>query len=101
MKRILVSGCLLIGVSGIAFIQDLHMGTTTALRKTPSVQDFKDAKENDIEYVEVALNPCYRHVSEDEVTPRMEAMKSKDGEQPTAKQLADSFKQIKPEENDK
>lgn len=76
MKKIIL-GCLLLGLSGSAIAQNMQMGTTTALWKNPSAADFVEAKENGIEYVEVALNQCYRNVSEDEVIPRINALKSK------------------------
>lgn len=53
------------------------MGTTTALWKKPSTSDFIEARQNGIEYVEVALNQCYRNVSTDEVIPNINALKSK------------------------
>lgn len=77
MKKIFILGCLFIGLSFPVIAQDIQMGTTTALWKKPMAADFKDAKQNGIEYVEVALNQCYRNVSEDEVIPRINAMKSK------------------------
>jgi sugar phosphate isomerase/epimerase len=57
--------------------QDIQMGITTALWKKPSVAGFMEARQNGIEYVEVALNQCYRNISEDEVIPRIQDMKSK------------------------
>ena len=76
MKKIIL-GCLLLGLSGLAIAQNMQMGTTTALWKNPSSDDFIEAKQNGIEYVEVALNQCYRNVSEDEVIPRINALKNK------------------------
>lgn len=70
-------GCLFIGLSFPVIAQDMQMGTTTALWKKPVITDFADAKQNGIEYVEVALNQCYRNVSEDEVIPRINALKAK------------------------
>lgn len=77
MRKLLILGCLFIGLTSPVFAQDIQMGTSTALWKKPSTADFTDAKQNGIEYVEVALNQCYRNVSEDEVIPRINAMKSK------------------------
>lgn len=65
------------GLSFTVIAQDMQMGTTTALWKKPTTADFADAKQNGIEYVEVALNQCYRNVSEDEVIPRINALKAK------------------------
>ena len=76
MKKLLILGCLL-GISLQLLAQKPEMGTSTALWKKPSTVDFEEAKQNGIEYVEVALNQCYRNVSEDEVIPRIHALKSK------------------------
>lgn len=76
MKTNLLLGCLFIGLTSQLIAQDIQMGTTTALWKKPVAADFADAKQNGIEYVEVALNQCYRNVSEDEVIPRINALKS-------------------------
>lgn len=78
MKKRTILGCLLIGWLSIhTSAQDIQMGTTTALWKNPTVADFIEAKQNGIEYLEVALNQCYRNVSEDEVIPRISALKEK------------------------
>lgn len=77
MKKIILSGCLFAGLSFSAIAQDMQIGTTTALWKNPSASDFAEAKQHGIEYVEVALNQCYRNVSEDEVIPRIYALKNR------------------------
>ncbi|GAB6122416.1 sugar phosphate isomerase/epimerase family protein [Dysgonomonas termitidis] len=77
MRKILILGCLFIGLSFSVIAQNMQMGTTTALWEKPITADFADAKENGIEYVEVALNQYYRNVSEDEVIPRINALKAK------------------------
>lgn len=64
-------------LSASAICQNMQMGTTTALWKNPSVTAFVEAKSNGIEYVEVALNQCYRNIPEDEVIPRIHALKDK------------------------
>lgn len=65
------------GLSLSVIGQEWQMGTTTALWKKPVAADFIDAKQHGIEYVEVALNQCYRNVSEDEVMPCINELKSK------------------------
>jgi len=77
MKKKMMLGCLFIWLSAQVIAQDIQMGTSIALWKKPTVADFTEAKQNGIGYVEVALNQCYRNVSEDEVIPRMHALKSK------------------------
>jgi len=77
MKKIILPVCLLIGLSFQVNAQELQMGTTTALWKNPAVKDFTEAGQRGIEYVEVALNQCYRNVSEDEVIPRINTLKAK------------------------
>jgi sugar phosphate isomerase/epimerase len=52
-------------------------GTSTALWKNPSVTDFINAKENGFDYIEVALNQCYRGVPENEIIPCINALKEK------------------------
>lgn len=64
-------------LSASAICQNMQMGTTTALWKDPSVTGFMEAKSNGIEYVEVALNQCYRNVPEKDVLPKIYALKSK------------------------
>lgn len=64
-------------LSASAICQNMQMGTTTALWKDPSVTGFMEAKSNGIEYVEVALNQCYRNVPEEDVLPKIYALKSK------------------------
>lgn len=77
MKKIKILSFLLMGLSLPVTAQDRQVGTTTALWKNPTVADFMDAKQNGIEYVEVALNQCYRNVAEEEVIPSIYALKSK------------------------
>ena len=50
------------------------VGTTTAIWKTPTVNDFIEARQQGIEYVEVAFNKCYRGVPEHEVIPRIKSL---------------------------
>ncbi len=57
--------------------QGYKPGTTTALWRTPTTADFTDARQQGFEYVEVALNQCYRSVPEKEVIPRIHALKAK------------------------
>lgn len=66
-----------VGFSFGLFAQDYKPGTTTALWNDPSVTDFIEAKQNGFDYLEVALNQCYRDVPEDEVIPLIYAMKEK------------------------
>lgn len=77
MKKRIISGCFFIWLSVLAVAQNIQMGTTTALWKTPTVADFTEAKQYGIEHLEVALNQCYRNISEDEVIPRIYALKEK------------------------
>jgi sugar phosphate isomerase/epimerase len=57
--------------------QNYEVGTSIALWGNPTVADLQEAKNCGINYVEVTLNSCYRGVSEDEVEPRVRAMKAK------------------------
>lgn len=68
---------LFIGLSIQLVAQNMQIGTTTALWKEPSTEDFIEAKRNGIKYAEIALNQCYRNVPEDEVIPKMHALKDK------------------------
>lgn len=54
-----------------------NVGTTTAIWKNPTVNDFVEARQQGIEYVEVAFNKCYRGVPEHEVIPRLKALRAK------------------------
>jgi sugar phosphate isomerase/epimerase len=77
MKKKILLHCILISLSFNLFAQDYQLGTSTALWKDPSVADLINAKEHSFEYVEVALNQCYRGIPEDEVIPRIYALKAK------------------------
>lgn len=77
MKTRSILACLLLGIFTQVLAQETEMGTTTALWKEVSVDGFLDAKDNGIKYVEVALNQCYRNVPEEEVIPRIYALKEK------------------------
>jgi sugar phosphate isomerase/epimerase len=77
MKRKLLLYCVLMMLSLNLFAQGYQLGTTTALWKNPSVADFINAKENGFEYLEVALNQCYRGVPKEDVIPCIYAMKSR------------------------
>lgn len=51
-------------------------GTTTALWAKPTTANFIEAKKCGLDYVEVALNQCYRGVPKGEVIARMKQMKA-------------------------
>lgn len=75
MKNFIFILLSIIAVPGI-YAQQYEAGTTTALWKNPTVADFQKAKACGINYVEVALNQCYRGVPEEEQVPRMKALKA-------------------------
>ncbi|MDR1717229.1 MAG: sugar phosphate isomerase/epimerase [Prevotella sp.] len=77
MKKKILLYSILIGLSLNLWAQDYQAGTSMALWSNPSVADFVSAKENGFEYIEVALNQCYRGIPEDEVIPRIYALKAK------------------------
>ena len=77
MKKLFLLACLLAGLYSCTTKPNIEIGTTSALWKEPTVADFLDAKQNGIEYIEVAMNQCYRNVPEDQVIPRLHALKSK------------------------
>lgn len=58
------------------YAQKYEVGTTTAVWKVPTATDYLQAKTAGINYIEVALNQCYRGVLEDEVIPCIWAMKA-------------------------
>lgn len=66
-------------LSSNLFSQDFkyNIGTTSALWKKPKVEDFKHAKKQGIDFIEVAFNQCYRGVPADEVNQRIQEMKLK------------------------
>lgn len=66
-------------LSSNLFSQDFkyNVGTTSALWKKPKVEDFKHAKKQGIDFIEVAFNQCYRGVPADEVNQRIQEMKLK------------------------
>ncbi len=66
-------------LSSNLFSQDFeyNVGTTSALWKNPKVEDFKHAKKQGIDFIEVAFNQCYRGVPADEVNQRIQEMKLK------------------------
>lgn len=76
MKTFVIACAMLISVVLPASAQRLEPGTTTALFKTPSAENFRLLKVAGIEWVEVALNQCYRGVPTEEVMPRIDAMKA-------------------------
>lgn len=50
------------------------VGTTTSIWKKPTLNDFVEARQQGIEYVEVTFNTCYRGVPSQEVIPRIKAL---------------------------
>jgi hypothetical protein len=75
-KKILLY-CILISISLNLWAQDYQKGTSMALWANPSVADLTDARQNGLDYVEVALNKCYRGIPEDEIIPCIYALKEK------------------------
>ncbi|MBK5722184.1 sugar phosphate isomerase/epimerase [Dysgonomonas sp. Marseille-P4677] len=76
MKKILLLYIFLAFTFAVS-AQDYKIGTTTALWQNPLAGDFIDAKKNGIEYIEIALNQCYRGVAMEEVVTRVFDMKAK------------------------
>ncbi|MDR1120932.1 MAG: sugar phosphate isomerase/epimerase [Dysgonamonadaceae bacterium] len=76
IKKILLY-CILLGLSVNIWGQNRQLGTSTGLWTNPSVADLTDARQNGIDYIEVALNQCYRGISEDEIIPCIYALKEK------------------------
>ncbi len=77
MKKIIVLlGCYFFFILPF-YSQEYSIGTTSALWKSLSAQDFKEAKTFGFEYVEIALNQCYRGVPMEEVVTRIFDMKAK------------------------
>ena len=74
-KRILLFVFILCAIKMSA--QDYKIGTTSALWESPNAKEFIEAKKNGIEYIEVALNKCYRGVPIEEVVTRVFEMKEK------------------------
>ncbi|MEE0850206.1 MAG: sugar phosphate isomerase/epimerase family protein [Alistipes onderdonkii] len=76
MKRVLIlmaaAFCAVVPVSA----QRPEPGTTTALYKQASTEDFSRIRAAGIEWIEVALNQCYRGVPMEQIVPRIEAMKA-------------------------
>ena len=58
-------------------VPEYKVGTTTAIWKNSSVEDFVEARKQGVEYVEVAFNKCYRGVPEHEVIPRIKVLHDK------------------------
>lgn len=77
MKNLLILTCLMAVLSACTTKQTCEIGTTSALWKTPETTDFIEAKQNGIEYIEVAMNQCYRNVPKNEIIPRVHALKNK------------------------
>lgn len=51
-------------------------GTTSALYKEVSTENFRQIKAVGIQWVEIAINQCYRGVTMEQIVPRIEAMKA-------------------------
>lgn len=51
-------------------------GTTSALYKEVSTENFRRIKAAGIQWVEIAINQCYRGVPMEQIVPRIEAMKA-------------------------
>jgi hypothetical protein len=75
MKRFWIVFIFMICFVLSASAQSLELGTTTALVKFPSADNFKLIKSNGIQWVEVALNQCYRKVPKRDVNQRIAQMK--------------------------
>ncbi|WP_298113900.1 sugar phosphate isomerase/epimerase family protein [uncultured Bacteroides sp.] len=76
MKKFLFLMCILM-VPVYVVSQEFYyqVGTTSALWKNPTTADFKEAKGEGINYIEVAFNQCYRGVPPAEVSNRIYQMK--------------------------
>lgn len=51
-------------------------GTTSALYKEVSTENFRRIKAAGIQWVEIAINQCYRGIPMEQIVPRIEAMKA-------------------------
>lgn len=76
MKKLILL-YIFLGLSIAISAQKYSIGTTSALWKNPTVKDFIEAKNNGIDYLEIALNQCYRGVPMEEVVTRVFEMKAK------------------------
>lgn len=65
-----------IGMIFSAQAQKLELGTSSAVIKVPTTQNFRALKSCGIDYVEVAINQCYRGVPKHEILPRIDAMQA-------------------------
>lgn len=76
MKKLFLLS-ILIGYTLIISAQGYKIGSTSALWNNPTAEDFIEAKNNGIDYIEIALNQCYRGVAMEEVITRVFEMKAK------------------------
>lgn len=74
MKKLNLLSLLALAISCVSYAQTLEPGTTTALWKSPTAADYRQAKTDGVRWVEVALNQCYRGVPPEQVVTRIEQM---------------------------
>ena len=76
MKAAAIFMAIAVGMVFPVSAQRPEPGTTTALYKEATTENFRRIKAAGIEWVEVALNQCYRGVAMEQIVPRIEAMKA-------------------------
>ena len=79
MKRISIFlTVILLGMEIPASAQRPEVGTSTAVwGDIPAVEELQQARTDGVQWVEVAVNQCYRGVPEEEQYPRMKQMKER------------------------
>lgn len=78
MKRLTFLISLLLLAAGPASAQRAEVGTSTALwGAIPTVEELRQARADGLQWIEVAVNQCYRGVPNEEKFPRMRQMKER------------------------
>lgn len=78
MKRLALWVSLLHLAAGPASAQQSGVGTSTALwGAIPAVEELRQARADGVQWVEVAVNQCYRGVSNEEKYPRMKQIRER------------------------
>ena len=76
MKTTAIFIAIVVGMVFPVSAQRLKPGTTTALYKEATTENFRRIRAAGIEWVEVALNQCYRGIAMEQIVPRIEAMQA-------------------------
>lgn len=78
MKRLALLASLLYWSAVPASAQQSEVGTSTAVwGAIPTVEELRQARTDGVQWVEVAVNQCYRGVPNEEKYPRMKQMKDR------------------------